>query len=214
MSTSEQVESQNDSVVLETELIQRNNQTEVKDAEDRKYQDTFASHKTIRKEYKDLAEMLAKSIKEQESEENQKPPVTAFDKAWFGSHLGFSWITPVIKQMYNDAVAPESLALSESEKSDTSYTKFRKNWEQELQTSKPSLMRALKKSFLGVFLKAVLLKLLWGLVLVFTMGILIRQLILFVSDWQKKGNRESWEGYVIAVSFLIASLLLGFFFII
>jgi ABC-type multidrug transport system fused ATPase/permease subunit len=175
------------------------------------YQDTCASQHTIRKEYKDLAEMLAKSVgmKNEDGAQDhpQKPTVSAFDKAWFGSHLGFSWVTPVIRQMYSGAMDPENLALSESEKSDTNYSKFKRNWDDELQTTSPSLLRALKKTFWKVFAKAVMLKLLWGLVLVFTMGILIRQLILFVANHK---TREAWEGYVIALSFLVASLLLGF----
>jgi ATP-binding cassette subfamily C (CFTR/MRP) protein 4 len=178
-----------------------------------KYEDTFASQHTIRKEYKDLAEMLAKSVglnKEESDSHNgdtKKPSVSAFDKAWFGSHLGFSWVTPVIRQMYSGAMAPDNLALSESEKTDTNYNTFKKNWDQELQTSSPSLLRAIKKSFWKVFIKAVLLKFLWGTILVFTMGILIRQLILFVAE-QK--TREAWEGYAIACAFLVASLFLGF----
>eukprot|EP00475_Leptophrys_vorax_P005792 TRINITY_DN1350_c0_g1_i8.p1 TRINITY_DN1350_c0_g1~~TRINITY_DN1350_c0_g1_i8.p1 ORF type:complete len:1338 (-),score=362.35 TRINITY_DN1350_c0_g1_i8:70-4083(-) len=171
------------------------------------YQNTYASQHTIRKEYADLQEMLKKSVGLEEDGGNKKGSTQHFDKAWFGSHMGFNWVTPVIRAAYSGVMAPENLALSESERTDTSYARFKAHWDEELNSSvKPSLHRALWKTFWRVLAKAVMLKLAWGCVMVFTMGILIRQLVLFVSN----KARDTWEGYVIAVSFLVACLLLGF----
>jgi ABC-type multidrug transport system fused ATPase/permease subunit len=170
------------------------------------YQNTMASQSTVRKEYADLREMLQKAIGvEGDTQENQKK-LKPFESIWFGSYLGFNWITPVIKSAYKGDMDPDNLGLSKSEKSDTTYVNFKKNWEQELQSDNPSLDRALLNTFWKIFLKATILKGVWGLILVFTMGILIQQLVLYVQN----KSRGVWQGYVVAVSFLISSLLLGF----
>eukprot|EP00475_Leptophrys_vorax_P005791 TRINITY_DN1350_c0_g1_i6.p1 TRINITY_DN1350_c0_g1~~TRINITY_DN1350_c0_g1_i6.p1 ORF type:complete len:1341 (-),score=365.45 TRINITY_DN1350_c0_g1_i6:70-4092(-) len=205
--TGESVHSiEDESERLQTELLVGNKPAEEKHAhESDAYQNTYASHHTIRKEYADLQEMLKKSVGLDE-DLHKKDAQQHFDKAWFGSHMGFNWVTPVIKAAYSGVMAPENLALSDGERTDTSYARFKANWDKELESGKPSLHRAIWNTFWKVFLRAVALKFAWGAVMVFTMGILIRQLILFVSN----KSRSTWEGYVIAVAFLVACLLLGF----
>jgi hypothetical protein len=93
---------------------------------------------------------------------------TAFVDSWFLSRLTFSWVQRVVQLGRRKKLTEAKLELSKTENAELCYDQFLSKWNIELAEHasnpkrKPSLLRALWKTFWHRFVLAAICKLFWG----------------------------------------------------
>lgn len=96
---------------------------------------------------------------------------TAFADSWFISRLTFSWVQRVVQLGRRKKLSEGKLELAEAENAELCYQQFLSKWNLELAEHatnpkrKPSLLRALWRTFWHRFVVAAICKLLWGVFL-------------------------------------------------
>lgn len=95
-----------------------------------------------------------------ESIANKKDPkVCPESKAGIFSTLTFGWLTPMIKYGYKTPLEDSDIwYLSKNDRTKTVFAKLDKNWQEERKKDKPSMFRALRKTFIFKFFLAWLFK--------------------------------------------------------
>lgn len=107
------------------------------------------------------------------------------------SAITFSYLNQIIKKLSAPAsdVTSEDLALTAADniEPDVAFGLFSVKWADELKREKPSLLRALRRTFLNELLFAAALKLVWGTLIVLCASFFIREVgftqNMCISDW-------------------------------
>ncbi|KAI9596789.1 P-loop containing nucleoside triphosphate hydrolase protein [Syncephalis fuscata] len=147
-------------------------------------------------------------VKEKKQKKIDTPPATAQPipetKAFFLSQLVFEWITPLLRTGHRRPLEAEDLYVLGDRYVAASLSKeFSKQWDVEKAKEKPSLFRAINKTFGPRFWPATLLRLFGDLVTVVS-PLLLKELTNFASDSyvahsEGKPLPDVGYGYIMAV---------------
>ncbi|QPG74364.1 hypothetical protein FOA43_001691 [Brettanomyces nanus] len=136
------------------------------------------------------------TFKEQSSE-NYNP----IDYANIFGKLTFTWLTPLMQKGYHKFLEQKDLpSLPEELRSEVLYSNLDKQWITELnRNGKPSLLRAIAKSFGKPFMGAAIFKLIQDCI-AFVQPQLLKKLILFVNDYSKDHSIPLTRGFMIVTA--------------
>jgi len=168
----------------------------------------------LRSEYAELLGMMEKTM-DMESQEALKEQDSFFNLAGFISRLCFFWMFPFVLALRRGDVSAETLKLREKDRTSASSRHFRRYWQEELDGDNPSLTRAIRRAFYPKFIRAVILKLIWGGLMVFMNSWII---YLFIDEhrmWKaanraKPGTQPRSVWWILVAVFFTISLSLGF----
>jgi ATP-binding cassette subfamily C (CFTR/MRP) protein 1 len=122
------------------------------------------------------------------------------------SVLTFSWMTPMMKFGYKNFLTQDDLwNLRSRDTTRATGGDLRDNWGHELKKKKPSLWRALFKSYGGPYFRAAIIKS-FSDILNFMQPQLLRFLISFVDSYRTDQPQPVIRGVVIALSMFIVSV--------
>ncbi|KAJ2384822.1 hypothetical protein GGI05_004883, partial [Coemansia sp. RSA 2603] len=129
------------------------------------------------------------------------------ERAHFFSRLTFSWMTPLLEKGYRDPLQFEDIwDLATEYRPDVVTDKFQRNWQHELNSSLPSLLRATIRTYSEPWIVGGVLKLARDLIS-FLNPILLSRLIGFVSNYGTPEAQPIEYGYFYVISmFVVASL--------
>ncbi|KAJ1882836.1 hypothetical protein LPJ57_000651 [Coemansia sp. RSA 486] len=129
------------------------------------------------------------------------------ERANIFSRLTFSWMTPLLEKGYRKPLQPEDISeLGFDYRPDIVAERFQRNWRAELQSGKPSLLRATVRTYGAAWVLGGVFKLIKDLVS-FLNPILLSRLIGFVSRWGSDNPEPIEFGYFYALSmFVVASV--------
>jgi ATP-binding cassette subfamily C (CFTR/MRP) protein 1 len=141
--------------------------------------------------------------------ERQKTP---YQKANFLSRMAFHWVQPIASKGKAGKLTEDDLMLAESEESNFCYDQFIKNWNKELNNEKhPSLYRAIRRTWIGQFMIAAVLKFCWSVLVLFASFYLVRSLVSFVQRANRGEDAPDYEGWTLACAFFVACFLFSVF---
>ncbi|VEU22972.1 DEKNAAC104181 [Brettanomyces naardenensis] len=117
------------------------------------------------------------------------------------SRLTFTWLTPLMQKGYEKFLEQKDLpSLPEPLRSQELYSVLQKNWNNQLNSSsKPSLVKAIAKSFGKPFLGAGIFKLIQDCI-AFIQPQLLKRLILFVNDYSNDHTIPLTRGFMIVLA--------------
>lgn len=127
---------------------------------------------SLRSEYVELLEMMAKTA-DMEAQQNESPREDHFSRASWISRICFFWIYPFVLALRRGDVTVGALQLAQKDRSSASTKVFKNFWNQEIDSRNPSLSRALRRAFYPKFIRAVILKLSWSIMMVFLSSFMI-----------------------------------------
>lgn len=122
------------------------------------------------------------------------------------SVLTFSWMTPMMKFGYKNYLTQDDLwNLRQRDTTRATGGSLRENWEKELERKKPSLWKALFKSYGGPYVRAAIIKS-FSDILNFMQPQLLRILISFVDSYRTDQPQPVIRGVVIALAMFFVSV--------
>ncbi|KAK9370171.1 P-loop containing nucleoside triphosphate hydrolase protein [Lipomyces kononenkoae] len=128
------------------------------------------------------------------------------DRANVFSRLTFGWMSPMMKLGYETFLTEEDLpGLAKGDKTGECRVLFEKNWFQEKQKKKPSMVWALMRAFGGTYMIAMLFKV-GNDVLAFSQPRLLRRLIIFINSYTTDEPEPFTGGMVIAFGMFFVSI--------
>ncbi|KAJ2781309.1 hypothetical protein GGI15_003253 [Coemansia interrupta] len=129
------------------------------------------------------------------------------ERAHFFSRLTFSWMTPLLEKGYRDPLQFEDIwDLATEYRPDVVTDRFQQNWQRELSSTRPSLLRATIRTYREPWIIGGILKLVRDLIS-FLNPILLSRLIGFVSKYGTPEAQPVEYGYFYVISmFVVASL--------
>jgi ATP-binding cassette subfamily C (CFTR/MRP) protein 1 len=132
-------------------------------------------------------------------------------KAFFLSRLFFEWITPLLKTGYRRPLQPNDLyVLNDTYQAATLTKKFQDNWAQERQHPKPSLFRALNRTFGRAFWPSIILRLIGDVITVLG-PLFLNEVVDFVAESYAAEQRgeplpDVGFGYAMAVGLFVMQM--------
>lgn len=122
------------------------------------------------------------------------------------SILTFSWMTPMMKFGYKNFLTQDDLwNLRSRDTTRATGGDLRENWEKELNKKKPSLWRALFKSYGGPYFRGAIIKS-FSDILNFMQPQLLRFLISFVDSYRTDNPQPVMRGVIIALAMFFISV--------
>ncbi|GAM28766.1 hypothetical protein SAMD00019534_119420 [Acytostelium subglobosum LB1] len=132
-------------------------------------------------------------------------PITGEARANLFSRITFWWINPVLKAGYKDPLDMKDVPnLSEMDWARNLSEKFEAAWEYQLTQPKPSLVRALSKSFGPHFYMAAFFKVVQD-ALIFVGPLLLKGVLTFIKTDSKQ--RDTYDGLLFVLFYFLAPVI-------
>ena len=127
--------------------------------------------------------------------------------------ISFSWINGIVRQARKGDIDEDDMPLPERQTVDSSYEVFQKYWATELEEHKagrkPSIVRALRRSFGGELMVAGLFKFLWSVFVITGAFYFIRSILLYVDTEVTSPYDSDTAGFALMAAFFVDAWLLG-----
>ena len=144
---------------------------------------------------------------------------TARSQSSFLSGIGFFYLNKIITKLSKPGVAITSDELSftaaDGIEPVVAHALFMVHWSEELKLAKaskdakPSLLRALRKTFIRELLFAAMLKLVWGTLIVLCASYFIRALLAWLQDKSKKISVPEGDGWILSCFLFLSCVILS-----
>ncbi len=135
------------------------------------------------------------------------------------SSITFLYLNKIITKLSSPVaeISGEELALTAAEgiEPNVAYALFLENWKEELELTrknskeKPSLLRALRRTFLRELLVAAVLKLIWGTLIVLCASYFIRALLAWLQSKTRRENVPEEDGWILSCFLFLTCFILS-----
>eukprot|EP00455_Lapot_gusevi_P029933 TRINITY_DN320_c0_g1_i11.p1 TRINITY_DN320_c0_g1~~TRINITY_DN320_c0_g1_i11.p1 ORF type:complete len:1420 (+),score=463.73 TRINITY_DN320_c0_g1_i11:117-4376(+) len=128
-----------------------------------------------------------------------------YQNAGWLNRISFSWMNRVLARGRANKLRLSDLQLPKSLYAEKEYNRFQVEWQKQVHSGDPSLVRALWNCYAGEFLRIAFIKLCWGALLLFTAFFLVRSLVAFVGD----KTLDDMTGYGLSIGFFFSCFLMS-----